>query len=180
MAEAAAEETKAVIPVAPGIPIKLVLLIGLGTLLVGAGVTFGLMKLTSGGHKAEGHTEEPVAAKAEAPAEHAKSEAASAGTPGAIFDMEPFIVNLADTPEIRYLKVTVKLELDKADAASELTSRLPPIRDAVLVLLTGKDSATLRTPHGKFQLREEMTQRINALLPRPLVRSAYFTEFVIQ
>jgi flagellar FliL protein len=180
MAEAAAEETKPTVPVTPGIPLKLVLLIGVGTLALGVGGTFGLMKMTSGGHRSETHKEEPAAAKTESHGESTKAGAAPANTPGAIFDLEPFIVNLADTPEIRYLKVTVKLELDKADVATELTNRLPPIRDAVLVLLTGKDSATLRTPHGKFQLREEMTQRINALLPRPVVRSAYFTEFVIQ
>jgi flagellar FliL protein len=180
MAEAAADETKPVVPITPGIPIKLVLLIVVGTLVLGAGGTLGLMKLTSGGHSSETHKEEAPTAKTESHGESAKAGAASAGTPGAIFDLEPFIVNLADTPEIRYLKVTVKLELDRTDVATELTSRLPPIRDAVLVLLTGKDSATLRTPHGKFQLREEMTQRINALLPRPVVRSAYFTEFVIQ
>jgi flagellar FliL protein len=48
------------------------------------------------------------------------------------------------------------------------------------VLLTSKDSATIRTPQGKAQLRDETTQRINGLLPKPGVRSAYFTEFVIQ
>jgi len=38
----------------------------------------------------------------------------------------------------------------------------------------------VRTPQGKFQLRDEITQRVNGLLPRPSLRSTYFTEFVVQ
>jgi flagellar FliL protein len=58
--------------------------------------------------------------------------------------------------------------------------RTPQIRDSILVLLTSKDSGTIRTPQGKAQLRDEITQRVNGLLPKAAVRSAYFTEFVIQ
>ena len=52
---------------------------------------------------------------------------------GAIADLDPFIVNLADSPEVRYLKVTMKLELTNASAADEITARTPQIRDAILV-----------------------------------------------
>jgi flagellar FliL protein len=76
--------------------------------------------------------------------------------------------------------LTVKLDLDRPAAAEEVKQRNPQIRDSILVLLTSKDSATIRTPQGKAQLRDEITQRINGLLPKPGVRSAYFTEFVIQ
>jgi flagellar FliL protein len=95
-------------------------------------------------------------------------------------DIEPFIVILADAPEIRYLKLTVKLELDHSGATEEVKLRTPQIRDSILVLLTSKDSGTIRTPQGKAQLRDEITQRVNGLLPKAAVRSAYFTEFVIQ
>jgi flagellar FliL protein len=49
-----------------------------------------------------------------------------------------------------------------------------------LVLLSSKDVNAVRTTQGKFQLRDEITQRINGLLPKPGVRSAYFTDFVVQ
>jgi flagellar protein FliL len=54
------------------------------------------------------------------------------------------------------------------------------VRDTILILLSSKDVASLRTPQGKFQLRDELTLRVNALLPKGGVRSAYFTEFVVQ
>jgi flagellar FliL protein len=97
-----------------------------------------------------------------------------------MFDVEPFIVNLADAQDVRYLKVTVKLELDNQEASTELTGRIPQVRDTILVLLTSKDSASIRTTQGKFQLRDEITQRINSLLPKPFVHTVYFTEFVVQ
>jgi flagellar FliL protein len=97
-----------------------------------------------------------------------------------MFDLDPFIVNLSDVPESRYLKLTVKLELDRPDIAAELSARIPQVRDTILILLSSKDTAGLRNPQGKFQLRDELTQRVNALLPKSGVRSAYFTEFVVQ
>ena len=97
-----------------------------------------------------------------------------------MFDLDPFIVNLADTPDIRYLKLTLKLEAEGEAVVAELSSRIPQIRDAVLVLLSSKDVSAVRTTQGKFQLRDEITQRINGLLKKPGVRSAYFTEFVVQ
>jgi flagellar FliL protein len=57
---------------------------------------------------------------------------------------------------------------------------VPQLRDTILILLSSKDAASLRTPQGKFQLKEELTQRANALLPKGGIRSAYFTEFVVQ
>jgi len=61
-----------------------------------------------------------------------------------------------------------------------LSTRIPQVRDTILILLSSKDTAGLRNPQGKFQLRDELTQRVNALLPKSGVRSAYFTEFVVQ
>ncbi|MEW6246986.1 MAG: flagellar basal body-associated FliL family protein [Nitrospirota bacterium] len=178
MAEAV--EEKILAPGPAGIPVKLVIVIGLAALLVGLGGAFAFLKL-SGGHSGEGEKTGASTAKND---EHdgavGKASTALSEAPGAIYDLEPFIVNLADSPEIRYLKVTIKLELSRTDAGAEIAARLPHIRDSILVLLTSKDSTTVRSPQGKFQLRDEITQRVNHLLPRPGVRAAYFTDFVVQ
>lgn len=169
-------------PVAAGIPLKMVIIIVAGTLVLGLGGAFALFKLMAGGHGGDDQKAEATVAKTvgkgETEAKHGADKAA--GSPGAIYDVDPFIVNLADTPEVRYLKLTVKLELESQDASAELASRIPQLRDTILVLLTSKDSASIRTPQGKFQLRDEITQRVNSLLPKPGVRAAYFTDFVVQ
>jgi flagellar FliL protein len=94
-------------------------------------------------------------------------------------DMDPFIVNLADT-EPRFLKVTIKLELDGVPVKAEISERIPQVRDAILMLLSSKDAQTLKPTAGKLQLRDEILQRINALLATGQARNAYFTEFVVQ
>jgi|SRR5579884_158089 len=176
---AEATEEKIIVP-APGMPIKVVILIAAVTLLVGLAGTVAFFKFTG-----KDKTEPTAEVSTPAPDKHgeptAKTAASTAAAgPGVIYDLDPFIVNLADAPESRYLKITIKLELDRADAGAELAARVPHVRDAVLILLTSKDAASLRTPQGKFQLREEITQRVNSLLPKGGVRSAYFTEFVVQ
>ena len=81
---------------------------------------------------------------------------------------------------MRYLKVTMKLEMESLGAVEDVKARTPQIRDAILVLLSSLDSVTARSPQGKYKLREDVTQRINGLLPKKSVKMAYFTDFVIQ
>ena len=169
------------VTIAAGIPMKMVIIMVAGTLVLALGGAFALFKFMAGGHEGGEQKAEASAAKATVPGEpEAKHGASKASIPGAIYDVDPFIVNLADTPEVRYLKLTVKLELESQEASAELASRVPQLRDTILVLLTSKDSASIRTPQGKFQLRDEITQRVNSLLPKPGVRAAYFTDFVVQ
>ncbi|MEW6542363.1 MAG: flagellar basal body-associated FliL family protein [Nitrospirota bacterium] len=192
MAEAAAvdtaaaeKETKNPAPPAPrSLPVKLVLMIGAAALLLGLGGAIAFMKFT-GGHAGEGARPEQ-AAPAESPGAAAPGERTAQagppekGAPGTMFDMDSFIVNLADAPEVRYLKLTLKLELEQPDVAADLSARMPQVRDGILILLSSKDSSGLRTTQGKFQLRDEITHRVNSALPKAGVRTAYFTEFVVQ
>jgi len=180
MAEAA-EEKAAAAPAPSGMPVKIIIIVAVVALVMGLGGAFAVVKLMGGGHanQEEAKTE---TAPVKPSGGHGETAAKSGGghAPGAIFDLEPFIVNLADSPEIRYLKLTVKLEVDGVDPATELAPRMPQIRDAILVLLSSKDAAAVKSPQGKVQLRDEITKRVNDLLPKPAVHAAYFTEFVVQ
>ncbi|MDH4186136.1 MAG: flagellar basal body-associated FliL family protein [Nitrospira sp.] len=190
MASAADDEKaeKALGSGANAISLKMVIIIVLGALILALGGAFVMFKMMVGGHEGEAAKAETGAAKVESQSDtgsksasaETKSGTAKASGPGAMFDIEPFIVNLSDVQEVRYLKMTVKLELESQDDAAELTSRMPQVRDTILVLLTSKDSMSIRTTQGKFLLRDEITQRINGLLPKPAVRTAYFTDFVVQ
>ena len=183
MADAAAVEEKAPAKAAsPPFPIKLVIIVGLLALVVGTGSAILAVKLLGGGNKGSDTTEEhgrDATAKAESEPQSGGKQA-QAGKPGVMFDLDPFIVNLADQPEIRYLKIVVKLEVENETVAADLSGRVAQVRDAVLVLLSSKDVNSVRTPQGKFQLRDEITQRVNGLLPKPGIRAAYFTDFVVQ
>lgn len=185
MAEAESKSPEAGVGGAPvkssGIPLKMVIIIVAGTLVLGLGGAFALFKLMAGGHEGDEPKAEATAEKAAGQGETAAKQGASkVSSPGAIYDVDPFIVNLADMPEVRYLKLTVKLELENQEVSAELAGRTPQVRDTILVLLSSKDAASIRTPQGKFQLRDEITQRVNSLLPKAGVRAAYFTDFVVQ
>lgn len=185
MADAAAEEdVKTPAPRVSVVSIKMVIIIGVAALLLGLGVAFALFKMTSGdGAKAKAKVEAEGEGHdaANQPAEgETKLGAIKMNSPGVIVDMEPFIVNLADAQEVRYLKITIKLELESQEASLQLAGRNAQMRDLILVLLSSKDSAAIRTTQGKFQLRDEITQRVNGLLSKPAVRTVYFTDFVVQ
>lgn len=180
MSEAAEEKA----PAAPsGMPMKMVIIIVAGVLVLALGGAFAMVKMMGGssGEKAqaEGVAEKP-AAHGEAEGKAKSGEHGAVADASAIADLDPFIVNLADSPEIRYLKVTLKVEADGSGTVEQIKARTPQIRDAILVLLTSLDSATARSPQGKHKLREDITERINGLLPKKSVKSTYFTEFVIQ
>jgi flagellar FliL protein len=179
---AAADEKVSVAAPAPAFPIKLFVIVSVAALLFGVGGAVVAVKFLGGSEKASESSEEhksEVAAKSE-PHSGGGGNQGKVAAPGAMFDLDPFIVNLADTPDVRYLKLTIKLEVDNGAVSTELSARVPQVRDAVLILLSSKDVNAIRTTQGKFQLRDEITQRINGLLPRPGVRSAYFTDFVVQ
>jgi len=106
-----------------------VILIAGGTLVLGLIGTFAYFKFS--GHKEEASAEAAPHGKEETSKEHG-----NVGVPGAMFDLDPFIVNLSDVPESRYLKLTVKLELDRPDIAAELSARIPQVRDTILILTT--------------------------------------------
>lgn len=169
-----------------GLSMKLVIIIGLGALTLGLGGAFAVLKLSGQGQApavAEAHGGGQAGGQTGQGGEAGRGEGAKAagekGAPAAIFDLDPFIVNLADA-ETRYLKLTVKLDLDRAESKEEIAARLPQVRDAILILLTSKDVASLRSTQGKFQLRDEIVNRVNSTLPKNGVRTAYFTEFVVQ
>lgn len=167
-------------------PIILIVAGAVLLLAVGGGGAYAWLKFKAP-HNDEAKTEEGAATAAKPADKGEKGEkgekpagqAAGASKMGPIMDLDPFIVNLSDA-DPRFLKVTVKLEMDGSPAKTEVGERLPQVRDAILVLLSSKDAQGLKPTAGKMQLRDEILQRVNSLLSSGQVRNAYFTEFVVQ
>jgi flagellar FliL protein len=178
------EETPAPAP-APKTSFKWIIVGVLVLAVLGGGGAFAWFKFMAP-HKAEAKpgetTQTEVKVEGKAGEKTGEKTGEQSGPPtkiGPIFDLDPFIVNLADA-EPRFLKVTMKLELDGAPAKAEVSERMPQVRDAVLILLSSKESQALKPTSGKLQLRDEILQRINSLLANGQARNAYFTEFVVQ
>lgn len=131
--------------------------------------------------KAEGGAHGGGEKKAEAGA-HGGGEGGAAGAAGAsnVFPLEPFIVNIYDGQELRYLKVKIELEMVNAGVKSELETRLAALRDAILVLISTKTLHDIQDIQGKNQLKEEIMSSINKIIPPGKIAKIYFTDFVVQ
>ena len=99
---------------------------------------------------------------------------------GPIYPLDTFIVNLADKGGKRYLRITIDLELDDKELESEVTKRLPQVRDSILTILPTKSFEDISSAKGKTALRDEMLERINGMLARGQITNIYFKEFVVQ
>ncbi|MBV5338281.1 MAG: flagellar basal body-associated FliL family protein [Deltaproteobacteria bacterium] len=122
-------------------------------------------------------------APAEAPAAggHGGAAAGGAASPAAnIFPLEPFIVNIYDGQELRYLKVKVELEMVGPAVKGEIEGRLAPIRDSVLILLSAKTLQDIQDVQGKNALKDEILGAINKNIPPGKISKVYFTDFVVQ
>ena len=150
------------------------------------GVVVFLM-MGKGGKKEGAKDEAKTEAKAEGKAEGGGHGAeggghggAAAGAASTVYPLEPFIVNIYDGQELRYLKVKVELEMTNPAVKAELDARLAPIRDAVLILLSTKTLQEVQDIQGKNQLKEEILAAINKNIPPGKIAKVYFTDFVVQ
>ena len=146
---------------------KMMILGLLGVLLLGGGG--GAAWFFMGGDKKE-------------EGKHAKDthEEAHLEEPGPVMELDPFLLNLADRDEQRFLKVSIKLELDRPEEKTDFPNKVPAIRDALLVLLSSKESQLLRTVNGKRRIREEIMARVNGVMSKGKIANVFFTDFIIQ
>jgi len=124
--------------------------------------------------EAAAHGGEPVAEKG------GKHGGGAAESEKKTFTMETFVVNLSDPGGKRYLKTNIDLDYPAGTIDAELISRLPQLRDLIILLLSSKTLAEIQTYEGKIALRQELIQRINQTLTTGKIRNLYFTQFVIQ
>ena len=99
-----------------------------------------------------------------------------------ILSLDPFMVNLADIDDIRFLRAT--LQLGMAEEMKEVPGKdsieMATIRDIIGDVLSAKSSDQIMTPGGKDALREEIRVIINDRLPKNRVAEVFITDFVVQ
>jgi flagellar protein FliL len=99
----------------------------------------------------------------------------------AVLPLESFLVNLADSDSICFVKATFQLGLEEEWKEENKNSvEIASIRDAVISLLTSKTSKELMTSQGKDKLCEEIRLQVSAISPKVKVVKVYIVDFVIQ
>ena len=102
---------------------------------------------------------------------------------GAVVELDPFVVNLADTDSPRYLRVTVSLMVDDKTIVAEVIENAAVVskaRDVILQTLSRKSSDDIMDEEGKNHLRAEILESLEPYFHEPKVVDVMFTEFVIQ
>jgi flagellar protein FliL len=93
--------------------------------------------------------------------------------------LDPFVVNLADADQSRFLKVSITIELTREELREAVEQRKEKVKDAVITLLSSKSVAHVRDEKGKLKLKQEITLRLNEILGTTAVNDVWFTEFII-
>jgi flagellar FliL protein len=96
---------------------------------------------------------------------------------GAIVPLDTFLVNLSGG---KYLRLQVQVEFEQLDVPRRFYSRLVPIRDSIVSLLSQQAAGQLEEHKGREKLRSAVRTQINDILRKEDVRKVYFTQFVIQ
>ncbi len=103
----------------------------------------------------------------------------------AVMHLEPFVVNLADAEDNRFLRVGIDLGLGnplpaKEGKGGEGEVPVARIRDCILAVLTTWHSDALLAPEGKERLKDELVHALRDRVPELGVKEVYFTDFLVQ
>ena len=93
---------------------------------------------------------------------------------------QDFTVNLADSDQRRYLKVTVTLAFEEKRLVKELEQRNAQIRDLIIACLRRNTAREVEAEDGTQRLRETIISELNATLTNGEIRDIYFIEFLVQ
>ena len=96
---------------------------------------------------------------------------------GAIFPLETFVVNLSGGA---FIRLQVQLEFKDRDVPERFLSKIVPIRDAVITLLSARTPSDIASVTGKEALRIDLRELVNDQLKREDVKQVYFSQFVVQ
>lgn len=100
---------------------------------------------------------------------------------GLIYPVKSFLVSYGDSSDvIRSLTIEIKLALENSDVESEVSEKIPPIRDKVIFTLSGMEVDELLTLGGKKRLKKALIKGINSLLVSGSIADIYFTDFFIE
>ncbi|MFN0249722.1 MAG: flagellar basal body-associated protein FliL [Kofleriaceae bacterium] len=119
-------------------------------------------------------------AHAAAPAEKKHETNEKIEVTGPVIALDPFVVNLDEPGQSRYLKVTFQLELVKADAEVVIEKNKQVVRDSILSYLSGLKLADTLGVAAKDKMRTDVMKRLEEIVGDHKVRRMFIQEFVVQ
>ena len=131
-------------------------------------VTGGVLYMTGVVDKFIGHKEPEKVAEAAPP-------------PAVFFDLPDLLVNLNTTGrKASFLKLSVSLELERAEDLPKIQAVMPRVIDAFQVYLRELRIEDLRGSGGSYRLKEELLARVNTAAAPVKVAHVLFREMLVQ
>ncbi len=150
---------------------KLPLVLGIvGVFIIGGGIGWAVSMLMA--------PADPAADEASATKGEGKDQG-SVMVETAMTNLGNFTVNLRSSAGGRVLQMEIQVE-SEVKSAEKIESRMPQLRDSVILLASDYSYDELEGIDGKFRLKDDIHARVNAVLEPIQVQRVYFTEFVVQ
>jgi flagellar protein FliL len=179
-AKAATEHAEAPATGGGGKKKKLILLaVPLLLVAIGAGLWFGgILPPLLGMSKDAQTAAEGDGKAAGGPTPEKKEEAAK---PPTFMDLPDIVANLNTGPRrTGFVKVHVKLELEKPEDVAVATAALPRLLDLFQTYMREMRPEELKGAAGMYRLREELIARANIAITPAHVSDVLFTEMIVQ
>lgn len=101
--------------------------------------------------------------------------------PGVFFTIPDMIVNLSsNAKQPRFLKISLKVELDKAEDQARFEAILPRVIDQFQTYLRELRIEDLRGSSGMYRMKIELLSRVRAAAPELKIRDVLFQEILVQ
>ncbi|MCM0605709.1 MAG: flagellar basal body-associated FliL family protein [Xanthomonadaceae bacterium] len=136
---------------------------------------------SSEGEKAAGGHGAPATSGHGGGGGHGEEKSASSKKSGKIVTLEQFTVNLATSGSItpKYARVNISIEVGSDDVDSEISQKLPQVRNTVIDLFNSKRPSDLGSVDGRNYLKDEIRNSINSFLVSGKIKNVFFTNFSI-
>lgn len=144
----------------------MILLVGTSVLVsVGAAVGTGLL----------------LRSRTAAPAAHveAKKETEKKA-PETIHPVGDLVVNLTDSPDLRYVKISVAVGIQEKVEDAEIKKFDPLLRDAIISTISHRSFAEMRRAHALEKLKKDLMEAVKGRIPKMEITEIFIEGFAMQ
>jgi|GEM_PF-2737784 flagellar FliL protein len=109
----------------------------------------------------------------------AAKDAASTAESG-FYDLDEFLVNLANPGGGRFLRATLSLRFHNESARELIKKSQPRVRDLIIDNLSSRTTQDLATREGKAKLKDDVLNQLTRLIPEAGFDGVFLQSFTIQ
>lgn len=103
----------------------------------------------------------------------------------AFYKLEKMTVSLVPreangNQRMRYVELEIHLVMFKSDDAGIIKTYLPVVQDKIIVIASKMGADELNSLTGKILLEDRLKKEINKSLGKPVVKSIFFSRYIVQ